>query len=464
MGTGQLKGFIAEYWHADTYNINAALRKTENRAFIERSNQFASVDVSTNFGNDYSMKYYDAGADSAKQQALNVIQAYNKYLSGAKSRRTEKIMTLEEYLRNNNYSEDMQTLIQSIYKGQGRVIPSDQLREAVRYLEKQIVKESAKEGINRTELLNSYKETLLMLTDRIKDGAGVESIPLSKKEAEAIAFLAKEGKFRPEDFGIKLENIITGEYILSQALEAGVNAAIITAVMKMLPELYSALQYIITKGELDVEYLKKSGEIILTAAGESFLRGCITSALTIMIKSGKLGEQLTKLDANLIGGMVIIAIDAIKCSCKVAMKKMSYSDMANILATDLVVSSLAYTGGVLGQIVLPELPVIGYMIGNFVGAVLGTAVTGITKEICMSFCVHAGFAFWGMVQQDYVFPENYLETIGIKTNQLEKSTWKNNHMKTNQIKTNCFTENQIKTINVYWLKRGIVGINHIAYI
>ena len=32
LGVKQLKGFVAEYWHADTFNIEAALKDSGNRA------------------------------------------------------------------------------------------------------------------------------------------------------------------------------------------------------------------------------------------------------------------------------------------------------------------------------------------------------------------------------------------------------------------------------------------------
>lgn len=46
-----LKGDIAEFWHANTFNINATARDTANRAFVDRSHDFASADISSNFEN-----------------------------------------------------------------------------------------------------------------------------------------------------------------------------------------------------------------------------------------------------------------------------------------------------------------------------------------------------------------------------------------------------------------------------
>ena len=40
----QLKGDIAEFWHAHTFNVNASINESSHRAFVDRSHEFASVD------------------------------------------------------------------------------------------------------------------------------------------------------------------------------------------------------------------------------------------------------------------------------------------------------------------------------------------------------------------------------------------------------------------------------------
>ena len=52
-----LKGDIAEFWHADTFNINAVARGSTNRTVVDRSHDFASADVSSNFGEVFGLKY-----------------------------------------------------------------------------------------------------------------------------------------------------------------------------------------------------------------------------------------------------------------------------------------------------------------------------------------------------------------------------------------------------------------------
>ena len=64
-----LKGDVAEFWHANTFNINATARDTANRTVVDRSHDFASADISSNFEKLFGLKYYKTGTDSAKQQA-----------------------------------------------------------------------------------------------------------------------------------------------------------------------------------------------------------------------------------------------------------------------------------------------------------------------------------------------------------------------------------------------------------
>ena len=48
-GVGQLKGDVAEFWHSDTFNINAALNDSKFRTIVDRSHDFASADITSNW-------------------------------------------------------------------------------------------------------------------------------------------------------------------------------------------------------------------------------------------------------------------------------------------------------------------------------------------------------------------------------------------------------------------------------
>ena len=109
--------------------------------------------------------------------------------------------------------------------------------EATEWLKRRIAKEAA----TRPEQVKRYQETLKLLEDRIRDGEGTESIPLSREDAQKLAELAKQGKVNAEDLGLTTEELITYEYILQQSLKAGLTAATITVVLKVTPEIIKAI-------------------------------------------------------------------------------------------------------------------------------------------------------------------------------------------------------------------------------
>ena len=79
--SAQLKGDIAEFWAAGTFNVNAAKSGAINRAVVNRSNEYASADITLKSGENFSLKYNATGTDSAKQQAISVFQKFKEYQS-----------------------------------------------------------------------------------------------------------------------------------------------------------------------------------------------------------------------------------------------------------------------------------------------------------------------------------------------------------------------------------------------
>ena len=77
----QLKGFVSETWHTYTFNIDAARKQSTARAYQVQSNTLGSVDVSTNWGEDYSLKYYSTGENSVLAQSHSLEYAYQRYIN-----------------------------------------------------------------------------------------------------------------------------------------------------------------------------------------------------------------------------------------------------------------------------------------------------------------------------------------------------------------------------------------------
>ena len=67
------------YLLRDTFNIDAVLKGSSSRTFVDRSNDFGSVDISSNFGKDFGLKAYSSGEASAGAQSVSIFQRFKEY-------------------------------------------------------------------------------------------------------------------------------------------------------------------------------------------------------------------------------------------------------------------------------------------------------------------------------------------------------------------------------------------------
>lgn len=450
-----LKGDIAEFWHADTFNIHAAARGTANRTFVDRSHDFASADISSNFGKTFGLKYYKDGAASAQQQAKSVFERYHEYrAAGGKD-------TLDLFLEKRGYSDDS-VLHDPIYNGQVRVIPKDQLESACEWLRRKIATESS----NRPEQVARYRDTLNMLTDRLKDGQGTESIPLSESEAKALAALAKKGDITAEqlkELGVSADQVIRFEYLAQQAFSAGLTSATISLVLSVAPEIYKAVGHLIRQGEINEKQFQSIGFAAVKGAGEGFVRGTVSAAITVACKSGMLGEAATAISPSVVGMATVLAMDTMKNAFKVATGKMTRTELATELIRELIVSTSALAFGAIGQAVI-DIPVAGFMIGSFIGSAIGSFAYSFGCDAALSFCIDTGFTMFGIVKQDYSLPEDVFEAIGMEVFQYEKYSpeqFQNQKFTYNGFKQRDF---EASTLRIRILRRGVIGVAEIGYI
>lgn len=376
------KGFAAEYWHAGTYNVNAALKGSANRAIVDTVNRdkLGFPDIVPSEGNNAlkaaGLKYYYNGEKSAKEQAMSLFERYNKYVSEAKKRGNEPA-SFEAYKQK---APEM-GMYDPLYGGQTRIIPKEQLEEACAFLKRQIATKSQ----GKPEQVKRYQDTLNLIQDRLRDNNGIESIPLSKNDAEEIARVAKEGRFDPKEFGLSPEKLMTSEYIKTQAIQAGLSAAAITVALKTAPEIVKGIRHLVETGEVDRKQLERTGLIALSSGAEAFLRGMVSAAVTISCKSGLWGKTLTSVSPLAVGGIVVFAFDAIKGVSAVAISKKDGQQFKKEIAEEAFSTTGAIIGGSALNVVIPG---VGYMIGTLLGSALGsyayhiaTGTTAVDNEV-----------------------------------------------------------------------------------
>ena len=454
----KLKGNIAEFWHSGTFNIKAAVEGSTDRTEVLQSNGFASVDIGSNFGKDFGLKYYNTAPGSVKQQSKSYFESYSKYISDKKNSNRE-IESFLEYLEQRGIDESTVLKHDPIYQGQIRIIPTEQLDEAKVFLERKILEESNK----RPELVEKYQETLDLLTDKVSNNEGVQSIELTNEEAEKIAQISKDGDFNGEDYDLTTEELIHFNNVMSQALKAGLTAAVITTILKTTPELIKIITKYLKEEHVSIDDFKELGLTALSGAAEGFIRGTIAAAITISAKSGLLGKNLKTVDPTMIGTVVAVSMNIIQNSILLASNKVSKQDFAYECTRDLFVTTGGMVTGAIFAMV-PGMQVYGFLLGNFLGSIISSFVYEAAHTCFMSLCIDTGFTCFGFVDQNYTLPDNVLKNLGIELFEYEKMDVESFEFNIFEVSTFDFQRFDYCSIEFQFLQRGVIGVNRIAYL
>lgn len=429
LGINQLKGFVSEEWHAGTFNVNAIKQKSESRAWTLQDTEYGSVDIDTNFGKQYSSKNYNTPNKSENAQAILDLD-----------NRKPK------------------------YHGQERLVPKDQLAQAKKNAQDNYIKNLNK----RPDVAKAHLETKEHLVSKISDDKGVESNDLSTKDSLKIAKAMKRGKFNPEKHGVYREELLEEARVdyIDSALNSGLTAATITAIMQLVPELYKTIDYLTKNGEIDIKEVKTSSKRVISTSGESFLRGSIAYLVEYANQKGFFGEFVKNIEPTIIGVLVNIIYSTIKDSILVAAGKISAREMGDRFIDSVFVSS-GYligmkVGGPIGQSLAPNLPIIGYAIGSLIGCSIAV-VYKIGKKQFISFCVDTGFACFGLVEQNYEIPEEVLAKMGVHTIPVSRIEVSKTIVNNINIVSHLDAV-EYETIDLTVLKRGIIGINKVGYV
>lgn len=429
LGVEQFKGYVAEEFAAGTFNVDALRKGSSHMAFTLQENGYGSVDIGTNFGKSYSLKYANYADKAESYQA---------------------VLNPDTHLPK--------------YQDQELLIAPEHIEEAKAWA----ARRAGKDMLTRPDVSASHEYVKEHLVGTVSDGEGVESQGLSIKESKEIAREAKDGGFDPEKHGISKEAYLAEVRIdyLNQAVKAGLTAATITAITQLVPELYKAVDYLIKHGEIDVNQLKKAGGKVISTSGEAFLRGSIAYGVQMAISNGLLGESIKAIDPSMVGVAVTLILGTIKNSVLVAAGKMTSMEMGMQFVDTLVVSSgylvSMKIGGVIAQAFFPQLPGISYAIGSLLGCAFAV-VYNIGKNKFISFCVDTGFTCFGLVEQDYELPDEVMKELGISTVKVDRAK-----VNTTQIKkTSPISDvgrTQYETVDITVLRRGVIGINRIGYV
>lgn len=462
----QLKGYVSEAWHTYTFNIDATAKQSTERAKQVKSNGLGSVDVSTDWGEEYSLKYYQTGGKSALAQGHSLEYAYQRYIH--KLSEGSEIPTREEFLKMNGIDPNTNMQL-GMYEGQARLIPSDQIKDAIKALNERIQRElKHSSNPNRAETAQRLIEVRDKLTAHISGPNGEQSLELTEKDSRILANQAKEGKFDPERYDITLAKKADMMLLCKNAMKAGLNAAWISALLKMAPQLVTIIKNMIQEGLLDFNDLMDAGKAGLSGAKSGFFNGFLCAAITSASQLGYMGNAMKNAVnsasfAPCLGVAVVLLYQAMSDGIKCAKGELSSAQYAYNIERSLYVGVGGLVGGLALQSLIP-IPVVSYAVGSMIGSLLGGFVFKAKESVMMSLCVKNGYTVFGIVEQDYTMPEEVRKKLGFPVYGYEEYEFQKYEYQTYQTQTYEMQKYDWKRMDCIILKRGVIGFRKVGYV
>lgn len=449
----QLKGDVQEFYASGTFNIKSTIADSQFETTVDRSHDYASADITSNWGEEFGLKACFNGTASAKEQSVSHFQRYMEYKSF--SGRNE--LSFETFLTERGISPDKVLASDPIYANQTRIIPSDQYEEAIAFLRLQI----AKKSITNPNEIKRLQDTLDNLKTIIEAPDGTQSDSITTDKLLNLAIKGKQGIYDASKDGFSPKQLIEIEHILKQGVKAGITAATITMLLKIVPQLYKCLDDLISEGYIDESKLKELGFSALDGATEGFFRGSVSAVITTSLKSGLCGNTLKAISPEIVGVLTVLMISTLKDSFLLVKGSVGINEFTYNLQRNIFVSACALGGGAILQSVMPAIP-FAYMLGNFVGSMVGSFAFITYEKAILSFCISSGCTFFGLVRQDYKLPDSVLRELGLELFEYEQCFY--NKYEYDEYVFDEYQPDYYDPDMIYILRRGVIGVRQVGYI
>jgi hypothetical protein len=423
LDTAYLKGFLAEKWHEGTFNIDAArLDQTGYKA--------SALEINRGLGREVDLRITDPHGEVRDWQ-LKYYNAPNKTAAA---------------------------LSRPDYDGLGKIGPADQIDTGGKDVAYYASRQADRNVLTRPEQADRYRDTAQNAADRARMG-DVESRPISDDEMYRIAKDYQRGEeLDAEGLGLSTSSVVLWEDILRESGEAAINAAVLTAVLKTSPHLWTVLKQLIEDGKADPEALRSLGLAATQGATQGALRGGVAAAITASCRAGLLGPGLTGIDPTAVGAATAVAMNAIHNAIGVHNGVMSKEEFAEATIRDCFVVSFGVLGASFGQALIP-VPVLGAVIGNLIGATAASVVYSATKRTVFAYFIKSGTAFWFIVRQDYKVPREVLARSGFDLVDFDEMGF--DQMEFDQME---FDQMDYDRMEIQVLRRGMISVNTIGYL
>lgn len=452
-----LKGFIAEEWAAGTANVDAAVKGRQALAEVLKSTELGSVDVATLEGGIYQLKFYSDPSGTVKALGTTLREVYSASKASAS-------MSFEEWAASKGLAGRLPADL--LYEGQWGVVAADKLADCQTEAFKRLAKAKA---LGRPDEVARWQKVSDALTDRIETADGVSSRPLTLEDARQKAIAVSSNKeLSPEADGMTTAELVKVQNLMTQALKAGATAAAVSAVVKMVPEIYKAIDYLITEGELDEESLRAIGAATLNGGATGFINGSATAAITVAAGKGVFGQAIKAaiskpLGPTVIGTLVVLTVETCRDAYLMARGQRTANDFANNLAQGVFVTVLSLAGAAIASAVAPE-ATIPMLIGSAVGSAVGCLAFAPVKSCILRASTVSGFTFFGLIEQDESLPPQLLKELGIKGARYKVAEYRTERHDEPSFQAPSAKMAGLHTLGVRQLSRDVIGVNKVGYV
>jgi hypothetical protein len=342
-------GFAAETWHAESFNLDTILKDKDVRAFTD---SFANTPLARN---DMT---HDIVIMKGDEQLLG---AQLKYFKDADATQKAFRSTKDGV---HNYKDS------DLFLG-----PSDQIEGVRLSAHRDVLKNQQ----TRPEVSQAAEKVRDNTAGRL-DTDGVQSTPLSKREAEHLGSATKTGKDLHENMHSGYLNKAT----IQQSVRAAGSAAIITTVIAGSINTFEYIRQVrdgqITAEQATLQILQNTA----IAAGDSALKaGVATASVSIAARSMPglfTGTVFKRSFANGgIAGAAVCAVDVVQCVVMFSAGKMTLEEMETRTGKNLFQTG----AGVVGASVGAAVGALGGPVGALVGSLIGGLITTLAMNIAL---------------------------------------------------------------------------------
>ena len=366
-GVGIRAGFAAEEVHAESFNLDSIVKDNKTRAYTDEYSEFYKHGYNNN----------DSNVDTILTKGNNVLhESQSKYYRNAE----ETAKTMRQLGKDGKPKYDVDSQVGP----SDQINPTDGSPSVSDHAKRTALKEEYKG--TRPHVAKAARDVEKKATDRLQHD-GVESTPLSKKEAEGVA--KGDNEFR-DQIHSKYQNKSTFKQMGKAATGAACISAVASGTINTVMYLKQVRDGKISEGEA---VLKIMGETASSAADSALKAAANTGAQSMLVRHGstEAAKQMAKQGVrslartNVVSVAVICGIDLIKDMVLLSAGKIDSKQFEERNGKNLFQTSAGVMGASVGASMAGG---VSWTVGSVaMGPLLGGMAGGLIAGVAMSMAI-----------------------------------------------------------------------------